>query len=49
MPLSPGFRHVPFGNIDAMSMVFSEGKNGDDSAVILEPIRAAADSPPQDT
>lgn len=28
MPLLPGFRHVPFGNIDAMSMAFSEGKNG---------------------
>lgn len=26
MPLLPGFRHVPFGNIDAMSMAFSEGK-----------------------
>ncbi|KJT50594.1 putrescine--2-oxoglutarate aminotransferase [Salmonella enterica subsp. enterica serovar Heidelberg str. 579083-19] len=41
MPLLPGFRHVPFGNIDAMSMAFSEGKKtGDEiAAVILEPIQ----------
>lgn len=41
MPLLPGFRHVPFGNIDTMSMAFSEGKKtGDEiAAVILEPIQ----------
>lgn len=41
MPLLPGFRHVPFGDIDAMRTVLSEcKKTGDDvAAVILEPIR----------
>ncbi len=40
-PLLPGFRHVPFGNIDAMRMLFSEGKKtGDEvAAVLLEPIQ----------
>ena len=41
MPLLPGFRHVPFGNIEAMRMALSEcKKTGDDvAAVILEPIQ----------
>ena len=41
MPLLPGFRHVPFGDIDAMRTMFSEcRKTGDDvAAVILEPIQ----------
>ncbi|WP_249226274.1 putrescine aminotransferase [Entomohabitans teleogrylli] len=41
MPLLPGFRHVPFGNIDAMRTLFQEcKKTGDDvAAVILEPIQ----------
>ena len=41
MPLLPGFRHVPFGNLDAMRTMLSEcQKTGDDvAAVILEPIQ----------
>ncbi|MDU6925250.1 putrescine aminotransferase [Franconibacter helveticus] len=41
MPLLPGFRHVPYGNIDAMRELFTEcRKTGDDIAgVILEPIQ----------
>jgi len=41
MPLLPGFRHVPFGDINAMRTVLSEcRKTGDDvAAVILEPIQ----------
>ncbi|WP_248638462.1 putrescine aminotransferase [Citrobacter koseri] len=41
MPLLPGFRHVPFGNIEAMRTALSEcKKTGDDvAAVILEPIQ----------
>ena len=41
MPLLPGFRHVPFGDIDAMRTMLSEcHKTGDDvAAVILEPIQ----------
>ena len=41
MPLLPGFRHVPFGDTDAMRTVLSEcKKTGDDvAAVILEPIQ----------
>ncbi|MBU5513589.1 putrescine aminotransferase, partial [Enterobacteriaceae bacterium S18_ASV_15] len=41
MPLLPGFRHVPFGDINAMRIVLSEcRKTGDDvAAVILEPIQ----------
>ncbi len=40
MPLLPGFRHVPFGNIEAMRTALNEcKKTGDDvAAVILEPI-----------
>ncbi|HFT4655427.1 TPA: putrescine aminotransferase [Klebsiella pneumoniae] len=41
MPLLPGFRHVPFGDINAMRTMLSEcKKTGDDvAAVILEPIQ----------
>ncbi len=41
MPLLPGFRHVPFGNIEAMRTALNEcKKTGDDvAAVILEPIQ----------
>nr|CAB3502413.1 unnamed protein product [Digitaria exilis] len=41
MPLLPGFRHVPFGDISAMRTMLSEcRKTGDDvAAVILEPIQ----------
>ncbi|WP_159204895.1 aminotransferase class III-fold pyridoxal phosphate-dependent enzyme [Klebsiella pneumoniae] len=41
MPLLPGFRHVPFGDITAMRTMLSEcKKTGDDvAAVILEPIQ----------
>ena len=41
MPLLPGFRHVPFGDINAMRTMLSEcRKTGDDvAAVILEPIQ----------
>ncbi len=41
MPLLPGFRHVPFGDIEAMRTLLSEcHKTGDDvAAVILEPIQ----------
>lgn len=41
MPLLPGFRHVPFGDINAMRTLLSEcKKTGDDvAAVILEPIQ----------
>ncbi|HFG2974972.1 TPA: putrescine aminotransferase [Escherichia coli] len=41
MPLLPGFRHVPFGNIEAMLTALNEcKKTGDDvAAVILEPIQ----------
>ncbi|SFR13997.1 diamine aminotransferase apoenzyme [Enterobacter sp. kpr-6] len=41
MPLLPGFRHVPFGDINAMRTMLSEcHKTGDDvAAVILEPIQ----------
>lgn len=41
MPLLPGFRHIPFGNIEAMRTALSEcKKTGDDvAAVILEPIQ----------
>jgi len=41
MPLLPGFRHVPFGDINAMRSALSEcRKTGDDvAAVILEPIQ----------
>ncbi|NIF58482.1 putrescine aminotransferase [Enterobacter sp. Ap-916] len=41
MPLLPGFRHVPFGNIEALRTQFSEcRKTGDDvAALILEPIQ----------
>jgi putrescine aminotransferase len=41
MPLLPGFRHVPFGDISAMRSVLTEcRKTGDDvAAVILEPIQ----------
>lgn len=41
MPLLPGFRHVPFGDINAMRTVLTEcRKTGDDvAAVILEPIQ----------
>ena len=41
MPLLPGFRHVAFGNIDAMRALFTDcKKTGDDvAAVILEPIQ----------
>ena len=44
MPLLPGFRHVPFGNIDALRELLSEcKKTGDDvAAVILEPIQGEA-------
>ena len=41
MPLLPGFRHVPFGDINAMRTMLGEcRKTGDDvAAVILEPIQ----------
>ena len=41
MTLLPGFRHVPFGNIEAMRTALNEcKKTGDDvAAVILEPIQ----------
>lgn len=41
MPLLPGFRHMPFGNIEAMRTALNEcKKTGDDvAAVILEPIQ----------
>ncbi|HHV4537175.1 TPA: putrescine aminotransferase [Klebsiella pneumoniae] len=41
MPLLPGFRHVPFGDITAMRTMLSEcKKTGDDvAAVILKPIQ----------
>lgn len=42
MPLLPGFRHVPFGDINAMRTMLSEcKKTGDDvAAVILSRFRA---------
>lgn len=41
MPLLPGFRHVPFGDISALRTMLSEcRKTGDDvAAVLLEPIQ----------
>ncbi|MCG6522669.1 aminotransferase class III-fold pyridoxal phosphate-dependent enzyme, partial [Vibrio parahaemolyticus] len=41
MPLLPGFRHVPFGDINAMRTMLSECKKPRDdvAAVILEPIQ----------
>ncbi len=40
-PLVPGFRHVPYGDIDALKMVFeSQAFIGDEvAAVILEPVQ----------
>lgn len=36
MPLLPGFRHVPFGDINAMRTVLSEcRKTGDDVAAVI--------------
>ena len=48
MPLLPGFRHVPFGDINAMRTMLSEcKKTGDDvAAVILEPIQGEGRDPP---
>lgn len=47
MPLLPGFRHVPFGDVNAMRTMLSEcKKTGDDvAAVILEPIRGEGGDP----
>jgi putrescine aminotransferase len=40
MPLLPGFRHVPFGDIEAAYLLSECHKTGDDvAAVILEPIQ----------
>ncbi|XNM76666.1 hypothetical protein ACLK19_20490 [Escherichia coli] len=36
MPLLPGFRHVPFGNIEAMRTALNEcEKTGDDVAAVI--------------
>lgn len=36
MPLLPGFRHVPFGDINAMRTMLSEcRKTGDDVAAVI--------------
>lgn len=47
MPLLPGFRHVPFGDVNAMRTMLSEcKKTGDDvAAVILEPIQGEGGDP----